>query len=227
MRGCSSAAACVRKARTHVVTDGLTSPATGPIHRTTKSEHIEVWHINGMGRDGSIDSYAQVLDPSASGWWFYRRVGTGIWYDTGRALLAPTKNAMLLALIDEHGLRGRAADAELDATLARLKLVDAPAGVVRARLVRALNQTVDGVACSKVGLRGCRDDYQLGRLADPLNAYLGRKLLYDSLIYTAVVRTGRWREAPCWEVTDLRLPDSRLFEGARGSHAVHDVTLTA
>lgn len=185
------------------------------------ARHIEVMHAAfwGSRSDGPPTSWRHFLDPGGSGWWFTYAPGSGIFYDTGRALVRQGKNAMLLSLLQEWLALPQEQHAERmqETPSGRLLLEQKITSLGGARLlIHRLHVMLNGSTCVDAGMPMCvqKIPFVVSDAYDQILITLGRALHYDSLVFTASLlndahRLGAWgsgHRSILPEIVDLRLP---------------------
>ena len=175
------------------------------------SNWIEVDHLsfNSKGKARVPHTWSQFLDQGASGWWFRHSPGSGIFYHAGRTLVAPGKNAALVALLEEWG----AADARLGEVRPSL-LFQRLVTLGCASFLERLRATANGTAtCIEVGMPHCRQDWVLKDHWDFFIIFLARLLQYDTVAFSASLLSGALDPAAhdtgvgvTEELVDVRLP---------------------
>lgn len=97
-----------------VIRQNMHAPAcAGAIARRGSDVWVEVWHLAFDGRTRPRHrpkGWSEFLDHGPSGWWYIHAPGSGVFYHAGRTLAAPSKAAMLAALLEEWHASGRGAD---------------------------------------------------------------------------------------------------------------------
>ena len=171
------------------------------------------------GKPAAADELSGMLDPGVAGMWHIYRRGSGLWYRMGRTASAPSKGAVLVALLLEmHAASPQLAQA-WERRMRRSALLD---GWLRdhsiLRHATAINETVQGRRrCSEAGVRACRCDLMLGDEWDDALTWAARARGYESLFLYAAVLTGACGpseqstqvnyQAAFAEIVDLRLPE--------------------
>ena len=152
-------------------------------------------------------SESDFMDAGVAAMWYIVRRGTGIFYQLGRAAVAPGKNAMVALLLQELAADARQLDGAWrvfagsktlfrtrsrqavtlgNASRAPWRPANGSGGAVHdAERVRA---TANGSrTCEAVGLRWCRCRFILSDQWDEAMVWLARALGYDTLVLSATL----------------------------------------
>lgn len=195
--------------------------ATAPVFRVPDGTHLEVSHfwqrVYGSTQHPKGEApqhWGEFIDPAPAGWWFHVTPGTGIFYETGRMLVAPNKNALMLQLLREFERTVSGPERAAFESAARTTLTHF--SMVLLGSTQLLEKTLQGTNCDQLALH-CRRAWILADEYDALLIGLGRILRYDSLALSASpLFPDPCRNAFVPEVVDLRLPPrSELFAAKR------------
>lgn len=164
----------------------------------------------------------QLQSKGGSGWWYLFTPGSGLFYHLGAVVVAPSKTAMLMRLLErlvthlEAGPRFRTR--VFDALLARLRELtgrEMHDFLERLRIVESGEKT-----CAEAGVPRCYSEGVQYTIMDDYDEFmlsLGRALGLDSLFYTA----SFLRPLPNYvvdaaegEIVDLRQPEAALRDPA-------------
>eukprot|EP00966_Prymnesium_polylepis_P158789 3670207-Prymnesium_polylepis.1 len=111
---------------------------------------VEVWHLafNGWQMRRRPTSWTEFGDQSSSPWWYIYAPGSGIFYHAGTTLVAPSKAAMIAALLE----RWESADAALKNATPRAtrRLIPSRPSDVR-DLADKMRAIANGTECSRFG----------------------------------------------------------------------------
>ena len=151
------------------------------------SAYLEGWHLafNSKNIGGRYpQNWGDFVDDSQAPFWFTVAHGSGIFYHVGRALVQPSKNAALAALVDEWCSTGGSS-----ASRPLPSLPNVLSAVQESELCsfsERVHHPTQGARCGESGLHGCHRIHHLlgdGYDVDIMN--LARALGYDSVVFTA------------------------------------------
>ena len=222
----------------------------GAFFEVRRFAHETWWYGSGSPPDGHLrqpttwGDFEDLAGPrgEGSGWWYQHAPGSGIFYTAGRTLVAATKVAMLVRLLEQWQ----------EATVRSLRLereVQRVAGANVSSFLHRLRSVRDGAAsCREAGVPHCYDELRGGALYreswtlydepyDELTLQLGRSLGYDTLFYSAsflrpdilraesATQTARFAGA---EIVDLRRPAwASRTSGAQDASDTSDAWIVA
>ena len=197
--------------------------------RAARSSWLEIEHRAGgvvgrtvpslAGTPVAADELSSMLDPGVAGMWHTYRRGSGLWYRMGRTASAPSKGAILVAMLLEMSASSAQLAQAWERMMRRSELLD---GRLRGRSIMrhaaAINETVQGWRrCSEAGVQACRCDLMLGDEWDDALTWAARSLGYESLFLYAGILTGACGpserstqvnyQTAFAEIVDLRLPE--------------------
>ena len=160
--------------------------------------------------NGQPQGASDFLDAGAASMWHVYRRGSGIFYDMGKAKLAPGKTAMVAALLRELATR-RANDTALRwpgvAGRAKLFAPSAPSLGASADAQRLLAVARGDAPCADKGVQLCRCRYILQDEWDDAMIWLARVLGYETLFFSATLLCNQ-------PYPNGSIPNRRLFATA-------------
>ena len=162
--------------------------------------------------------------------WFWHAPGSGVFYDAGRVLSAPSKLCMLVKLLEQWARAPRGGDARRAKIIAHLEQLSKRMGVAsHGALTDAINATAHArTSCERARIPNCQHGYFLMDHWDGIMADLGVALGYETLFYTAST-WGSAQAIPRGELVDLRTLGARkeareVLEGVSARLSLRDPT---
>ena len=164
----------------------------------------------------------QLQGKDGSGWWYLFTPGSGLFYHLGAVIVAPSKTAMLMRLLERLATRlerhARARTRGFDELLVKLRKLT---GHELQDFLERLRTVESGAkTCAEAGVPRCYSEGVQYTIMDDYDEFmlsLGRALGLDSLFYTA----SFLRPLPNYvaaaaegEIVDLRQPEAALRDPA-------------